>query len=104
MTEAPSGLAAYRAARQAGEIPAPARKTPFEKLRENPLSKAQAIVAMCSQCMGWEEGKERPGGVLEDIRNCTASRCPLWAVRPHQQHMAQDEGEDQDQTAAADDE
>lgn len=57
---ATTALDAYRAARAAGTIDAPERKTPWEKLRDKPASRSLAIDAMCAGCMGWGEGQPRP--------------------------------------------
>ena len=36
-------------------------------------SRQSAIKAFCMECVGWER---------EEVRNCTATACPLWAHRP----------------------
>jgi len=74
-------LREYRRRLDAGEIEPQPTKTPWEKLRANPTAHRR-IVAFCHQCMGWEEGKERPPGIVQDIRACTASGCPLFGARP----------------------
>jgi hypothetical protein len=56
--------------------------TPWGKLRMNP-TRAAAIKAMCSSCMGWEEGKEAPVGLAREIRSCTVPLCPLYQFRPY---------------------
>lgn len=69
---------ARRARKQAG---LPAVKNPVEQALENPKSLRKAINAMCFYCMGG--GKDQ--GTKNDVRDCTAPNCPLFAVRPHQE-------------------
>ena len=38
-------------------------------------SKAEAIKAMCLQCVGYK---------YKGVTNCTAPKCPLYQVRPYQ--------------------
>jgi hypothetical protein len=75
-------FAEYRRKVAAGEIPPPQVKTPWEKLREKATLK-RAINAKCHECLGWGEHDERPAGVREGIRDCTAKGCPLWGFRPY---------------------
>lgn len=87
-----TGLEAYRAKLEAGEIERAAeRKTPFEKVRAKPTSLKLRIIAMCCQCVGWEDGGQRPHGVVQSIRSCTAPTCPLFEVRPYQRSDGADE-------------
>ena len=75
----------YRRRLAAGEVAPPERgvlKTPWEKLREKPTLK-RAITAKCHECLGWEEGGERPPLVREGIAGCTATGCPLYGYRPY---------------------
>ena len=60
-----------------------AEHNPIVKLRENPKSKAAAIRAMCAQCMGCTDEGIEPA-FRQAIRECTASHCALYAVRPYQ--------------------
>ena len=65
------------------EIPAEAKKP--RKPRINPdaalkeaygkrkrMTRAQAIVAQCCECMGYQP---------KQVRGCTAEHCPLWPFR-----------------------
>lgn len=36
-------------------------------------TRSKAIKQFCKDCMG---------GVVEEVRNCTAERCPLYVFRP----------------------
>ena len=40
-------------------------------------SRTKAVNSFCRQCFGWEN-------VAENIRECTAITCPLYAYRPYQ--------------------
>ena len=40
-------------------------------------SMRRAVNSFCRQCFGWEN-------VAENIRQCTAKTCPLYAYRPYQ--------------------
>ncbi|MFA5291419.1 MAG: hypothetical protein WC496_00120 [Phycisphaerae bacterium] len=53
------------------QIPKPYRKD-YEKAAING-SKPAAIKAFCLECCAWQEN---------EIINCTAVTCPLYAVRP----------------------
>jgi hypothetical protein len=77
-----AALAEYRRKLDAGEVAAPERKTPWQKLRENPTPQRR-INAKCHECMGWQEGEDMPPGVRSDIRDCTAAGCPLFGARPY---------------------
>jgi hypothetical protein len=37
-------------------------------------TRGKAIKAMCRDCMG---------GAVEEVRNCSAPECPLYAFRPY---------------------
>lgn len=54
------------------------RKNPNEKRLENPRSMRRAVDAMCYECMGMAPSYRN------DIRDCTAPNCPLFALRPYQ--------------------
>lgn len=54
---------------------------PITKALENPKSKVLAIKAMCAHCMGCTADHLEPGW-REEVRNCTASKCPLFNHRP----------------------
>jgi len=72
-----------RAAMQARvDMGLPATKSPEERLRENPTSRALAIVCMCRDC----EGLYDPH-VKWRIGNCGVKLCPLRAVRPYQKEL-----------------
>lgn len=59
-------------------------KTPWEKIAENPAGMRARVNGKCFECMGWEvDTQEMPAGVKGDIRDCTATRCPLHKIRPY---------------------
>jgi hypothetical protein len=60
------------------------RLTPVERARLNPTSRKLAIAAKCYDCSG---GGIDPG-VVERIRDCNVSGCPLRPVRPYQRREA----------------
>lgn len=62
------------------------RRDPVEKARAKPNSLRLAVTAKCVECMGGPDVT----GFRKDIRNCTSSSCPLYAVRPYQ-HKEEDE-------------
>ena len=51
------------------------RLTPTEKARRNPKSLRLAITAFCWECVGQ---------VRQDVTGCTATKCPLYPMRPWQ--------------------
>ena len=57
---------------------------PYDRNLGNTTSLRTALNAMCAHCMGCTEGYMEPG-FREEIRNCTAPKCPLWHFRPYQQ-------------------
>ena len=61
----------------------------FGRLRDQPdrHSLRDAITAFCGHCMGCTEDHMEPG-FREQVRNCTAPKCPLYHVRPYQQKRA----------------
>ena len=69
--------AAVRAMRDAGIVPE--RLTPIEKAKRNPKSLRLAVTAFCWSCVG---------GNRNDVRSCTATECPLYALRPYQSKEA----------------
>lgn len=46
-----------------------------------------AINRFCKECLF---DPREPGGWREQIRDCTASDCPLWKVRPKPKGVSQD--------------
>ena len=56
-------------------------KTPLEKLQDKPTSLRQAITAFCWLCVGENR---------KDVTNCSATKCPLWNVRPYQKNSKED--------------
>lgn len=54
----------------------------IKKSQENPLSKHMAIKAMCFHCFGGTADSMPDEGWRNSISNCTATDCPLFAVRP----------------------
>lgn len=57
----------------------PERLDPIERARRNPKSLALAIAGKCWDCVG--AGAE--AGARDQIRDCSATQCPLRSVRPH---------------------
>ena len=51
------------------------RLNPFEKLALAPTSLRAAINAKCFECVGED---------IKEIRDCSATQCPLHQVRPYQ--------------------
>jgi len=61
-----------------------AEYNPLQRLKKSKIRSLRASIdAMCAHCMGCTLEEINPGYVNE-IRNCTAPNCPLFAVRPHQ--------------------
>lgn len=57
-------------------------RNPAERFAAAPKpTRKQAVDAMCWQCMGGTE--DHAEGVREEIRHCTATRCPLYTLRPY---------------------
>jgi len=56
---------------------------PLIKARSEPGSRKSAIRAMCAHCMGCTDDYQEPGWKGQ-VRACTATRCPLWNLRPYQ--------------------
>ncbi len=48
-----------------------------EKVFEN-YTRGKAIKQFCRDCMG---------GVVAEVRNCTAERCPLFVFRPYSKNI-----------------
>ena len=72
--KAQAALAAHREKVKSGEIVV-VQKTPMQKHLESPTSLRLAINANCYQCFG--------NGTPTEIRNCTATTCALYPVRPY---------------------
>jgi hypothetical protein len=53
----------------------PSRMGLFRKVYHGQASPRQCIKAFCLECNGWEEAA---------IRDCTATTCPIWGLRPYQ--------------------
>ena len=51
-------------------------KTPLDRWREDPNSLRKSINAKCYDCCCNDK---------DQVANCTAKSCPLWAVRPYQE-------------------
>jgi hypothetical protein len=47
-------------------------------------SKAAAVKLFCVECMGGQDGDR----VTDDIRQCTATGCPLYPWRPYRTSKA----------------
>ena len=59
---------------------------PLIALKNAPVNKkltTLSIKAMCAHCMGCTE-EHIADGWKEEVRNCTAPKCPLYNVRPYQ--------------------
>lgn len=52
---------------------------PIERLAKKPDSLRLAINAMCYDC----QGRNCDPGVIDRIRHCAISDCPLFNVRPY---------------------
>lgn len=78
-------LEALKQYRESGAIPV--RKTPVEKLEDNPTSLRASVTAFCWLCVG-ENKKE--------VANYTATKCPLYRVRPWQTLVKEDTTLEQD--------
>ena len=65
-----------------------AEYNPIKKLNKTKNHSLRAhINAMCAHCMGCTMDHMEPG-FSQEIRNCTAPNCPLYAVRPYQEKRA----------------
>jgi hypothetical protein len=53
----------------------PSRAGLFRKVYEGKASPRECIKAFCLECNGWEEAA---------IRDCPATACPIWRMRPYQ--------------------
>jgi len=53
----------------------PSRMGLFRKVYNGQASPRECIKAFCLECNGWEEAA---------IRDCTATACPIWQLRPYQ--------------------
>ena len=64
---------------------------PIIRARRKPNSLREAINAMCASCMGCTEQMIEPG-FRNEIRDCSASHCPLWGQRPYQSKCGGQDG------------
>lgn len=55
----------------------------FTAKSEGKVTRALAIKAFCSQCMGCDVEWIEPG-FRNEIRNCTSLKCALFSFRPFQ--------------------
>ena len=78
MTPLQRAQARMRELREQGYTPE--RLTPIERARKNPTSLRLAVTAKCYECLGGEDAKN----IRREIRECTATKCPLYPVRPYQ--------------------
>lgn len=69
---------------------AKAEYNPLVKLKANPTSLRLAINACCGGCHGCTDTYMEPGFKTE-IRNCSNTKCGLYAVRPYQGKPAEGE-------------
>ena len=53
----------------------PSRAGLFRKVYQGKASPRQCIKAFCLECNGWE---------MFAIRDCSATACPIWGLRPYQ--------------------
>ncbi len=58
--------------------------SPTQRALAAPKSLRKAVTAFCFECVG---GDGEPGA-RNQVRNCTAHRCPLFGVRPWQRGRA----------------
>ena len=72
-------------------IPTKAIHNPVVKNIGNTGSRKLAISAMCAHCMGCTEG-HLESGFREEIRMCSAQKCPLWLFRPFQSAQGNKQG------------
>ena len=54
-----------------------ARKPLWRRIFDSKASCRQSIKGFCQMCQGFEN-------VVESIRACGATHCPLWSKRPYQ--------------------
>ena len=54
---------------------APSKLRGFRRAYTGAASKGEAIKAKCLDCSNL---------VVDEVRNCTATGCPLWRYRPYQ--------------------
>lgn len=55
---------------------------PMVRARGNTKSLRKAVDAFCASCMGCTVDHYEPG-FKQEIRNCTATGCPLYNFRPY---------------------
>ncbi|GEM_PF-2022556 len=60
---------------------------PIMASKEKPTSRALAIKAMCSHCMGCTDNHLEQG-FRQSISDCTAKACPLYSLRPYRANSA----------------
>ena len=68
----------------ANEKPLTPEHNPLIRAQGKPKSLRAAVNAMCAACMGCTAETIEPG-FRDEIRNCSASHCPLWLHRPYQE-------------------
>ena len=74
-----NGLAQYHEKVRNGEIERKPQRTPIERAKDDPKSKAKAIIAKCYDCAYDPKDK---GNWKDQVRACDCTNCPLWNVRP----------------------
>ena len=78
------GVLTLEARRRLAECPDNYRRI-LERSYRAKSSPRGAIKAFCLQCTGY---------VRADVRDCTATACPLWPYRPYQRGDEIDEGQE----------
>jgi len=74
--------AEIQAAIKEGRIPA-IHQAKYRRALEG--NRPAAVRCMCLECQGWDDG------AMKAVRECQATRCPLWAVRPYQRDEVENE-------------
>lgn len=92
LTALEKARAVTAARRAAGEVIK--RRSPIEKLADNPKSLRLAINAKCYDC----QGQDADPKVRFRIGTCSVTGCPLHNVRPYQRYTEDDDNEDAEDT------
>lgn len=59
-------------------------QNPLAKVAKFPESRSSAINAKCYECLGGtKEDLRTQNSVVNMIRGCSSSDCPLWHLRPY---------------------
>ena len=63
------------------------RSNPIGQFRANPSSRAYAVKAKCSECVG-STPDHLEKGFKESISSCSSESCPLHRFRPYQREKS----------------